>query len=89
VYQRFDDEDVARDYLQLLRRGSVVRRLAVEQHAAWRQAVRAKARTDELRIRTWSRAGRPATVIATLPDWTLTREDLERLMRRLAWQRED
>jgi phosphatidylserine/phosphatidylglycerophosphate/cardiolipin synthase-like enzyme len=89
VYERFDDEDVAHDYLQLLRRGSVVRRLAVEQHEAWRRAVRAKARTDELRIRTWSREGKPATVFAVLPDWTLTRDERERLLRRLSWQRED
>jgi hypothetical protein len=88
VYERFDDADVARDYLELLRRGSVVRRLAPAQHPAWRRAIRASARTDELRIRTWSRGGRPATVWAVLPDWSLTLEERELLLRRLAWQRE-
>ena len=28
-----------------------------------------------MRIRTWSREGRPATVWAVLPDWSLTREE--------------
>jgi hypothetical protein len=89
VYASFDDADVARDYLQLLRRGSVMRRLALAQHAAWRRAIRAKARGDELRIRTWSRGGAPATVWATLPDWSLTRAEREKLRQRLEWQRED
>jgi hypothetical protein len=88
VYAQFDDKDVARDYLELLRRGSVMRRLAPAQHAAWRRAIRATARTDEHRIRTWSRGGRPATVWAVLPDWTLTPEERASLARRLAWQRE-
>jgi hypothetical protein len=88
VYADFDADDVARDYLQLLRRGSVMRRLAPAQHEAWRRAIRASARNDELRIRTWSRGGRPATVWATLPDWSLTREERELLSRRLEWQRE-
>jgi hypothetical protein len=88
VYTHFDADDVARDYVDLLRRGSVMRRLAPAQHAAWRRAIRANARSDELRVRTWSRGGRPATVWATLPDWTLTREERELLTRRLEWQRE-
>ena len=88
MYAHFDADDVARDYVDLLRRGSVMRRLAPAQHAAWRRAIRASARSDELRIRTWSRGGRPATVWAVLPDWTLTREERELLMRRLEWQRE-
>jgi hypothetical protein len=88
VYAHFDADDVARDYLQLLRRGSVMRRLAPAQHEAWRRAIRASARSDDLRIRTWSRGGRPATVWATLPDWSLTREERELLSRRLEWQRE-
>ena len=89
MYERFDDEDVAADYLQLLRRGSVMRRLAPAAHAAWRRALRRRARSDELRIRTWSRDGRPATVWATLPDWSLTHEERDRLVRRLEWLRED
>jgi hypothetical protein len=88
VYRRFDDGDVADDYLQLLRRGSVVRRLALQEHTDWRRAIRSRARSDALAIRTWSRAGRPATVWAVLPDWSLTREERERLAQRLAWLRE-
>ena len=88
MYARFDDADVARDYLELLRRGSVMRRLARSEHPAWWRAIRATARTDELRIRTWSRGGRPATVWAVLPDWTLTRAERDALVQRLAWQRE-
>lgn len=76
------------DYLQLLRRGSVTRRLASPQHAAWRRALRSKARADGLRIRTWA-SERKAQVWAVLPDWTLTREERERLARRLEWLRED
>jgi hypothetical protein len=89
VYEQFDEEDVAGDYLQLLRRGSVMRRLAPREHPAWRRALRTKARTDELKIRTWSREERPATVWAVLPDWTLTAAEREKLVRRLSWQRED
>jgi hypothetical protein len=89
MYEHFDDDDLATAYLELLRQGSVQRRLALAEHAAWRRAIRAKAHADELRIRTWSRAGTPATVWAVLPDWTLTHEEREALRRRLAWQRED
>ena len=89
VYERFDEADVNEDYRLLLRRGSVMRRLALAEHEAWRRAIRSKARADELRIRTWSRGGRPATVWATLPDWSLTGDERERLRRRLAWLRED
>jgi hypothetical protein len=89
VYDRFDAGDVGDDYRMLLRRGSVMRRLALSEHAAWRQAIRTRARADELRIRTWSRGGAPATVWATLPDWSLTRDERARLAQRLAWQRED
>ena len=89
MYERFDDRDLGRDYQELLRRGSVMRRLALTEHTAWRRAIRAKARTDELRIRTWSREGAPATVWAVLPDWSLTREEREKLLQRLSWQRED
>jgi hypothetical protein len=88
VYERFDDADVQADYLQLLRRGSVLRRLAPAQHEAWRKAIRAKVRADDLRIRTWSRDARPAEVWAVLPDWSLTRDERERLARRLEWLRE-
>ena len=80
--------DVGRDYQQLLRRGSVMRRLAVPEHAAWRQAIRAHARTDELKVRTWSRP-EEARVYAVLPDWTLSAEERKRLATRLAWLRED
>jgi hypothetical protein len=89
MYRGFDETDVGDDYRTLLRRGSVMRRLALSEHGAWRQAIRRRARADELRIRTWSRAGAPATVWATLPDWSLTREERERLAQRLSWQRED
>jgi hypothetical protein len=88
MYQRFDDEDVAEDYLALLRRGSVTRRLATSEHGAWRRAIRAKARADELRVRTWSRDGRPATVWAVLPNWSLTSAERELLLQRLSWQRD-
>ena len=88
MYERFDDADLTQDYLLLLRRGSVMRRLAPTQHRGWRQAIRAKARSDELRIRTWSRDGQPATVWAVLPDWSLTRDERAELLRRIAWQRE-
>jgi hypothetical protein len=73
----------------LLRRGSVMRRLAPAQHGAWRKAIRAAAASDEHRIRTWSRPGRPAEVWAVLPDWSLTRDEQQRLQRRLSWIRED
>jgi len=89
VYGRFDERDVAADYLQLLRRGSVTRRLALPQHPLWRRQIRARARADELRVRTWSRAEAPATVWAVLRDWTLTPAERERLRLRLAWLRED
>jgi hypothetical protein len=88
MYGGFDDGDIGDDYRMLLRRGSVMRRLALTEHTAWRQAIRARARADELRIRTWSRGGAPATVWATLPDWSLTREERERLRQRIAWQRD-
>jgi hypothetical protein len=89
VYGSFDEQDVVDDYQELLRRGSVTRRLALSQHARWRQAIRTRARVDELRVRTWSRDGAPATVWAVLQDWSLTREEYERLRQRLAWLRED
>ena len=89
MYQQFDEQDVAQDYLQLLRRGSVVRRLTVSEHGAWRSAIRTKARADELKVRTWSRDERPATVLAVLQDWTLTPEARALLAQRLAWLRED
>jgi hypothetical protein len=80
--------DVGRDYQQLLRRGSVMRRLAVAEHAAWRQAIRAKARTDDLKVRTWSRPEQ-AHVYAVLPDWRPSPEERRLLATRLAWLRED
>ncbi len=89
MYDGFDEEDVAGDYLALLRRGATMRRLAPAHHPAWRRVIRAKARADGLRVRTWSRDGHPATVWAVLPDWTLTRAERESLLRRLAWLRED
>lgn len=89
MYDRFDERDIGDDYLELLRRGSVTRRLALPEHGAWRRAIRAKARNDELRIRTWSRDGAPATVWAVLQDWSLTPEERAMLVQRLAWQRQD
>ena len=89
MYETFDDGDISDDYRRLLRRGSVMRRLAVAQHPAWRRAIRAAAAADEHRIRTWSRTGRPAEVWAVLPDWSLTSDEQERLQRRLGWLRED
>jgi hypothetical protein len=88
VYGRLEETDVAGDYLHLLRRGSVMRRLALSEHPAWRRAIRSRARSDELAIRTWSRGGRPATVWAVLPDWSLTPAEREQLARRLSWLRE-
>jgi hypothetical protein len=89
MYDHFDEQDVAQDYVQLLRRGSVVRRLTVAQHSAWRSAIRTKARSDELTVRTWSRDAPPATVWAVLQGWTLTPGERELLARRLAWQQQD
>jgi hypothetical protein len=89
MYAAFDESDLAEDYRMLLRRGSVMRRLAPAAHDAWRRAIQAAARADEHRIRTWSRAGRPAEVWAVLRDWSLTRDERERLERRLSWLRED
>ena len=83
-----DEQLIGRDYQHLLRRGSVMRPLALKQHAAWREAIRAKARADELRIRTWSRGGGGAAAIvyAVLPDWSLTFEERAKLHQRLAWR---
>jgi hypothetical protein len=80
--------DLGTDYHQLLRRGSVMRRLAVAEHAAWRQAIRAKARSDELKVRTWSRPEQ-ALVYAVLRDWAPSPEERRRLAMRLAWLLED
>ena len=88
MYGGFDEGDIGDDYRMLLRRGSVMRRLVATEHGAWRQAIRARAHADELRIRTWSRGGAPATVWATLPDWSLTADERERLRQRIAWQRD-
>jgi len=79
---------VGTDYRQLLRRGSVMRRLAVGEHAKWRHAIRIQAHTDELKVRTWSRPEQ-ALVYAVLADWRPTLEERERLARRMAWLRED
>lgn len=65
-----------------------MRRLAVAEHGAWRRAIRTKARTDELKVRTWSRPEQ-AMVYAVLPDWALSPEERERLTMRLAWLREE
>jgi hypothetical protein len=89
VYARFEDNDLAADYLELLRRGSITRRLALDQHASWESAIRARTDADGLRVRIWSRTGPPASVWAVLQDWSLTREERERLRLRLAWLRED
>ena len=89
MYASFDEDDVAADYLQLLRINSVTRRLAPSEHAAWRRAMREKARADELRIRTWSRDGNPATVWAVLPGAALTPEEQHRYAERLSWLQEE
>ncbi|MEI8105881.1 MAG: hypothetical protein WCH31_08590 [Actinomycetes bacterium] len=89
MYAHLDDEDVAADYLHLLRRGSVTRRLAPSEHLDWRRAIRARARADELRVKTWSRGGDPPTVWAVLRDWSLTRTEHERLRRRIDWWTEE
>jgi len=65
-----------------------MRRLAVGGHTGWRQAIRAKARADELKVRTWSRPEQ-ARVYAVLVDWALNPDERERLARRLEWLRED
>ena len=59
------------------------------QHGLWEGAISARAGADSLRVRTWSRDEAPATVWAVLQDWSLTREEYERLQRRLAWLREE
>jgi hypothetical protein len=89
MYERFDDSELTQDYLLLLRRGSVMRRLAPTEHPGWRQAIRAKAHADEIRVRTWSRDGQPATVWAVLPDWSLTEHERAALSQRLTWKQED
>ncbi len=89
MYERFDEADIAEDYRMLLRRGSVMRRLAPAQHIAWRKAIRAAVAADELRVRTWSRESRPAEVWAVLRNWSLTDDERAELVRRLAWLRED
>jgi hypothetical protein len=89
VYASFNDADVAADYRQLLRRGSLTRRLALDQHTAYRRALRAEARADGMAVRTWSRATRPATVWAVLPDWRLTREERAALAQRISWLQEE
>jgi hypothetical protein len=81
-------ELAAADYRQLLRRGSVTRRLPDRDHQAWKRAVSSQARADELTLRTWSR-DQPPSVWAVLEDWSLTREERERLYQRMTWQRED
>lgn len=83
-----DDDVPARDYRRLLQRGSVLRKLAPARHQEWRSALRARAAADSLRIRTGSRAPE-AEVWAVLRDWSLTREERERLADRLRWLRED
>jgi hypothetical protein len=89
MYTHFDAEDVAEDYRQLLRRASVTRRLALDQHAAWEREIRAKAGADKIKVRTWSRDGAPATVWAVLPDWRPTFEELVAFNRRISWLHED
>lgn len=89
VYASFDASDVAEDYRALLRRGSVRRNLALDQHAAWRQAIRSEARADGMGIRTWSRPSTPATVWAVLPDWRLTQDERAVIARRIAWLQEE
>jgi hypothetical protein len=89
VYSHFDPDDLAEDYRQLLRRASVTRRLALDQHAAWEREIRAKAEADNLKIRTWSRDGAPATVWAVLPDWSPTFEELIAFNRRISWLQEE
>ena len=89
MYASFDPTDVADDYRQLLRRASVTRRLALEQHAAWERAIAEKATDDGLRIRTWSRDGAPATVWAVLPDWQPTFEERAAFYRRITWLQEE
>jgi hypothetical protein len=81
-------EIAAADYGQLLRRGSVTRRLHGRDHDAWKQAIGSQASADELRVRTWSRND-PPSVWAVLEDWSPTREERERLYQRMTWQRED
>ncbi|HEY3922147.1 MAG TPA: hypothetical protein VGL76_08545 [Gaiellaceae bacterium] len=83
-----DDDVLARDYLRLLRRGSVMRKLAPVRHREWRRALRARAAADAIRIRTGSRPAE-SEVWAVLPDWSLTQSERERLAQRLAWLRED
>jgi hypothetical protein len=89
VYSHFDADDVAEDYRQLLRRASVTRRLALSQHAAWERDIRAMAAADELKIRTWSRDGAPATVWAVLPDWQPTYDEQVSFNRRISWLHEE
>lgn len=89
MYGKLHDDEVAADYRQLLRRGSVTRKLAVAQHPLWRSAIRARARGDELRVRTWSREAHPATVWAVLSDWSLNPAERAELGRRVAWLREE
>lgn len=64
------------DYEELLRRGSVSRR--VDDVGGWRATMRAKARQDRLEVRTGVAARDAQVAWALLPNWTLTEEE-ERL----------
>jgi hypothetical protein len=61
------------DYEELLKRGSVSRR--VEDVDAWRVTMRAKARQDRLKVRTGVADHDAQVVWALLPNWTLTEEE--------------
>ena len=64
------------DYEELLKRGSVSRR--VDDVDAWRATMRTKAREDRLKVRTGMAARDAQVAWALLPNWKLTEEE-ERL----------
>ena len=89
MYASFDDADLAEDYKVLLQRASVTRRLALDQHDAWSDAMRTRAESDGLTVRTWSREGPPANVWAVLPDLHPTLDARLAFQRRISWLQEE
>ena len=87
MFDGFDDDDVTADYQQMLRVGTVGRELTPPEHPRWRAAMRAKARSDRLRIRTRSHVppGLVPYAMASLVDREYTLEDLLNTIRRLGF----
>lgn len=91
MFDEFSAQDVASDYVELLRCGFVFRLLAADKHDAWRSAMRAKARADLLRVKTRSVVAKGVTprVFASLRDREHTMEDLLYSIGKLGFVDED